>query len=80
MRTQGCYVLSQVLSVHSRHKDIRQEEVDRALMLLADWKGIDPSACLQDRVAVHLEDLTNELPHWCFIIDEKNSLRKQLRH
>lgn len=71
----GSHSFGQGSSVHLRHEDIGQEEMDRACVFKTDSKRLDSMTGLQYGVTTKPEDFANQLSHHPFVIDDKNCLR-----
>ena len=61
-------------AAHSRHHDVRHEQVDRAGVPAEQFERRRPVACLQHRVAARLEDLRDEPAHDELVLDEQDRL------
>ena len=62
------------MSVHSRHHDIGQKQIDGAGMKLGNLNCVLAAARLQDRVAVLSEHGTRERAKRRFVFNEQNRL------
>src|SRR6266436_1944913 len=83
IRTQGLEPLGELAAAHLRHDDVGDHEVDGALVALADLERLDAVAGLEDIVAVHLEDLSDDRPDAQGVLDEEDglgALRRRLGH
>ena len=67
-------------AVHPRHHDVRQDQVDRALVPGADADRIEPVGGLQHVVPVLLEDLPDQPPDHLRILHEEDRLSARGRN
>src|SRR5450759_475811 len=67
--------LRQLAPTHSRHHDIRDEQVDRPIEGVGERESLVPARGLEHLVAKVAQDASDELSHHHFVLDEKQRLR-----